>query len=132
MANLPYNKYRRVKTMNKCPYCKTDKINKNGKTLKGIQRYQCKECKKHFIDTHGTVYYGRKLDYELIDQVVKAHCEGNGIRALNRIFGTARDTVSDIIQKAGNHAQKVNAEIMQDLPCNELQLDEMWAFVKKT
>jgi transposase-like protein len=117
--------------MNKCPYCNTDKINRNGKTLKGVQRYQCKECKKHFIETIGTVYYGRHLLPDLIDKIIHTHCEGVGIRAAGRIHNVAKNTVSDILAKAGAYVKLVNDEIMTDLPCKELQLDEMWGFIKK-
>ncbi len=45
-----------------CPdYGKIDhgNIRKFGRTKKGIQRYQCKTCKRTFVETRGTVFYGR-------------------------------------------------------------------------
>lgn len=37
-----------------CHYCGGDKINKNGKTKQGRQRYICKECGKSFSDMTGS------------------------------------------------------------------------------
>jgi transposase-like protein len=46
----------------KCPdFGKVDQGNvvKFGHTAKGTQRYQCKICKKTFVENIGTVFYGR-------------------------------------------------------------------------
>lgn len=117
--------------MKNCPYCNTEKINKNGKTLKGVQRYQCKECKKHFIETIGTIYYGKHLTTNSIDKIIQAHCEGVGIRATGRLLDVSKNTVSKILVQAGTYVKHVHNEIMEDLPCEQLQLDEMWGFIKK-
>jgi transposase-like protein len=118
--------------MKKCPYCLSERIWNNGKDHKQVQKYKCKECKKNFLETHGTIYHGRHISPDKIDQVVHGHCEGLGIRAMSRLFKLSRDTVKDILEKAGKHVKKVNDEIVQNVPCKELQLDEMWGFIKKT
>ena len=118
--------------MNKCPHCQSSKIKKNGKSPKSIQKFFCNNCRKNFLETHGTVYSGRQLSCDLIDKLVHLHCEGVSIRAISRLEKVSRNTVSDILETAGNRAKAVNDIIMTDLPCKELQLDEMWGFVKKT
>jgi transposase-like protein len=118
--------------MKKCPHCLTENIWKNGVDRKGIQKYKCKKCKKNFLETHGTVYHGKHFSQDFIDQIVHACCEGLGNRAIARLFKISRNTVRDILEKAGVHIKKVNDEIIQNVPCKELQLDEMWGFIKKT
>lgn len=34
----------------KCPHCSSQKINKNGKTHYGKQNYQCKGCRRQFVE----------------------------------------------------------------------------------
>lgn len=118
--------------MNKCPHCQSKEIKKNGKTTKSIQKYYCNNCKKNFLDTHGTVYSGRHISYDQIDKVVNLHCEGVAIRAISRLEKISRNTISDILETAGKRAMLVNDEIMTELPCKEIQFDEMWGFIKKT
>ena len=46
-----------------CPHCGSIGVVKNG-TKDGRQRYKCKDCKKTFGDTFGTVLYKSKLSIE--------------------------------------------------------------------
>lgn len=118
--------------MKKCPHCESDKIKKNGIGRKGTQKYQCKECKKHFLETHGTIYHRRHLLPDKIDQIVHGNCEGLGQRQMSRLFKVARGTVRSLLEDAGQHIKQVNEKVVQNVPCNEIQLDEMWSYIKKT
>ena len=42
-----------------CPNCGSNDVRANGK-YKGVQRYQCKGCKKYFRDTNGKAVFGLK------------------------------------------------------------------------
>jgi len=46
-----------------CPHCGSISVVKNG-TRNGRQRYRCKDCRKTFGDTYGTVLYKSKLSIE--------------------------------------------------------------------
>jgi len=118
--------------MKKCPHCKSEKVIKNGPDRKGIQKYRCKECRKNFLETHGTIYHGRHLAADKIDQIVEGNCEGLGQRAMSKLFKVARGTVKSLLEEAGQQIKQVNEKIVQNVPSNELQLDEMWSFIKKT
>ena len=43
-----------------CPYCSSNKVYKKGK-YKGIQNYQCNDCKKYYRETTGTPLYRIQL-----------------------------------------------------------------------
>ncbi len=43
-----------------CPYCRSTKVYKRGKK-RGVQMYQCNECKKWYSETTGTPLYDIKL-----------------------------------------------------------------------
>ena len=118
--------------MMKCPQCKSEKTIKNGRTPnKRDQKYLCKSCKNNFLETAGTVYFGKHIDYSKIDQIVVSHCEGVGIRSMGRIFNVSPFTVSSIIKDAGSYAAEVNDSIVKGIEPTELQFDEMWTFVQK-
>ncbi len=43
-------------------------IKKSGLTAKGVQRYQCKTCRKTFTETFGTIFYGKRTpEHEILE-----------------------------------------------------------------
>lgn len=44
-----------------CRYCNDENIKKNGISKNGIQRYYCKDCKKEFTATTGTIFENHKI-----------------------------------------------------------------------
>jgi len=63
--------------------------------------------------------------------VLKALCEGNGIRAAARIFDINRKTGERILDQAAVHCQKVSEKLIKNYHLKECQMDELWSFVKK-
>ena len=55
--------------------------------------------------------------------------EGNSIRSTSRIADVARNTVTKLLVDAGAICGAYQAEVMRDLPCRLLEVDEIWAFV---
>jgi IS1 family transposase len=55
--------------------------------------------------------------------------EGNSMRATCRMTGMAKRTVERILREAGEHCAKIMAGRMVNLPCRQIQADEIWAFV---
>ncbi len=62
-------------------------------------------------------------------QVVAALVEGNSIRSTVRMTGAAKNTVTKLLVELGCACKTYNDEIMRNLPCQRLQVDEIWAFV---
>ena len=62
-------------------------------------------------------------------QVIRCLVEGNSIRATVRMTGVAKNTVTKLLVDLGT-ACSVHMDVtMRDLPCEQLQVDEIWAFV---
>ena len=61
--------------------------------------------------------------------VLKCLLEGNSIRSTSRIAGVARGTVARLLIDAGRVCWEYQADIMRDLPCRRVEVDEIWAFV---
>jgi hypothetical protein len=54
-------------------------------------------------------------------------CEGNSIRAITRLTGISKTTVTKLVVDAGAAAAWYQDRTFQNLPCKKLQIDEIWA-----
>jgi transposase-like protein len=106
-------------------------ITKKGFNQKGNQMYKCKTCGMRFPESKGTVFYNRHLTDEQIILICKLLVEKNGIRAIERIMEIHRDTISDIIEDLANHAREVTDFLITNVGLSQIEVDEMWSFVKK-
>ncbi len=63
--------------------------------------------------------------------VIAALAEGSSIRSIERITGIHRDTIMRLGVKVGQGCAKMLDLSMRNLPCNRLEMDEIWGFVGK-
>lgn len=63
--------------------------------------------------------------------VLSALVEGNSIRSTERMTGVHRDTIMRLPVRVGRACEKVLDERMRDLPCRNVQVDEIWCYVGK-
>jgi IS1 family transposase len=95
------------------------------------QLYLCRVCGKSFSETAGTPFYGLKTPTKTVCIALNELAEGLGVRAVARIHGVEHDTVLDWLRKAGQHCELLSAYMMQELELSQVQLDELWTFVRK-
>lgn len=62
---------------------------------------------------------------------ISALAEGSSIRSIERMTGVHRDTIMRLGVKVGQGCAKVMDGKMRNLPCNRLEMDEIWGFVGK-
>lgn len=70
-----------------------------------------------------------KLSTDKRSQVLRCLIEGSSIRSTERITGVAKSTILRYLAEAGEACSAFLDEKMQGLPCDTLQLDEVWSFV---
>lgn len=58
-------------------------------------------------------------------------CEGNSIRAIERMTGIHRDTIMRLGVRMGEACAKLQDEKMRNVQSAEIQIDEIWGFVGK-
>jgi len=92
--------------------------------------FKCNTCGMRFPETKGTIFYNRHLKEEQIIMVCKLLVEKNGVRAIERIMGIHRDTVSGVIEDLARHAREVTDLLIKNVGLTPIQVDEMWPFVK--
>lgn len=72
-----------------------------------------------------------KLKREKKEQVIGALVEGNSIRSAERMSGVHRDTIMRLLVRVGAGCERLLDETMRDLPCERVQVDEIWSYVGK-
>ncbi len=68
---------------------------------------------------------------ETFEQTVKCLGEGCGVRKTARILGLKPDTVNGVTERMGRHVERLLNHDLRDLWPNEVQVDELWSFVRK-
>lgn len=70
-----------------------------------------------------------RLSTEERIQIVSALIEGNSIRAISRMTGASKTTVTKLLSDLGLVCSIYMDRDMRNLSCQRLQADEIWAFV---
>jgi len=91
----------------------------------------CRICGKRFASTHDSALFGLHLSDATIRQIIHHAAEGVGVRATARLLELDKDTVNRVILRAGEHCADVLSGLLVSLKLTELQLDELWTFIKK-
>jgi IS1 family transposase len=63
--------------------------------------------------------------------VISALAEGSSIRSIERITGINRNTIMNLGVRVGRGCAALMDTSMRNLPCNRLEMDEIWGFVGK-
>ena len=69
-----------------------------------------------------------RLTEEKQKQVIAALIEGNSIRATCRMTGVAKNTVAKLLVGLGKACLEYQDKTFRNLPCKNIQCDEVWAF----
>ncbi len=104
-------------------------IRKFGHTPAGTQRYQCKTCRQTFVETIGTVFYGRHRSQETILECLAMLADRNSLAAIHRIKGVKEETVMAWLQLAAAHVEQIEALLLANYHLTRAQLDAMWTYV---
>lgn len=70
-----------------------------------------------------------KLSQQERARVLHLLCEGNSIRAVTRLTGISKTTVTKLVVDAGQAASWYQDRALRDLRCKRVQVDEIWGFV---
>ena len=104
-------------------------MRKNGKPPKGVQRYQCKTCKKTCGQTKGTLFYRCRHSQETIVEGLAMLGDRQRLAALHRIKGVKEETVGEWVERAAAHVQPFEEHIIRARKLNRVQLDALWSYV---
>ncbi len=89
----------------------------------------CIVCRGYFLETLGTLFYGKRTSVELIVRVLACLAEGLGIRGTARVFEVDPDTVLAWLVEAADQLQAFSRHVLHDVHVRQLQLDELFALL---
>src|ERR1700674_6078553 len=69
-----------------------------------------------------------KLDREARAKILHLLCEGSSIRAITRLTGASKNTVTKLLVDAGKACSEYQDQAFVSLPCKRVQVDELWTF----
>jgi IS1 family transposase len=70
-----------------------------------------------------------KLDAKARAQILHLLCEGSSIRAVTRLTGASKNTVTKLLVDAGRACTDYQDRAFRNLSCKRIQVDEIWSFV---
>jgi len=94
------------------------------------RQFYCRSCMGYFLETHGTLFHGKRVAVELMVRVLACLAEGLGIRATARVFEVDPNTVLQWLVEAAEHLQAFSASFLCDVHVRQLQLDELYAVLR--
>lgn len=94
-------------------------------------QFHCLGCNGYFLETHSTIFHGKRVADEQIVRVLACLAEGLGIRATARVFEAAPNTVLHWLVEAAEQLQAFAAYVLCDVHVNQLQLDELYAVLRE-
>ena len=83
--------------------------------------------KGYFLETHGTIFHGKRVAVDLIVRVIACLAEGLGIRGTARVFEVDPNTVLGWLVEAAEHLRAFAQYFLRDLHLTQVQLDELYA-----
>ena len=89
----------------------------------------CVACRRYFLETLGTLFYGKRTSVELIVRVIACLAEGLGIRGTARVFEVDPHTVLKWLVEAADHLRAFSQYFLHDVRVTQVQLDELYALL---
>jgi hypothetical protein len=94
------------------------------------RQFYCTACEGYFLETHGTIFHGKRVSVELIVRVIACLAEGLGIRGTARVFEVAPNTVLQWLVEAAEQLQAFSRYFLCDVHVSQVQLDELYAVLR--
>jgi hypothetical protein len=82
------------------------------------------------LETHGTLFHGKRLSVELLVRVLACWAEGLGRRATARVFAVDPDTVLQWLVAAAEQLQALTSYFLCDMHGTQRQLDALYAVIR--
>src|SRR5262245_4097594 len=93
------------------------------------RQLHCTACDGYFLETHGTLFHGKRVMPDLLVWAVGALAEGLGIRAVARVFEVDPNTVLHWLVEAADHLKVFSQYFLHDVRVTQVQLDELFALL---
>jgi IS1 family transposase len=93
------------------------------------RQLHCTACDGYLLETHGTLFHGKRVTPDLLVWAVGALAEGLGIRAVARVFEVDPNTVLHWLVEAADHLKVFSQYFLHDVWVTQVQRDELYALL---
>jgi transposase-like protein len=126
-----------------CPNAKCKQYGKKGlgnvvsngtyrtKSTGKARLFLCRTCGKAFSSRTGTAFFDLRSPRKKVLMGLRLLAEGLGLRSTSRVLEIKLDTIRRWLATAALHCEQVSDMLVQDLNLSQVQVDELWTFVKK-
>jgi hypothetical protein len=94
------------------------------------RQFHCLGCNGYFLETHGTIFHGKRVSVERIVRVLACLAEGLGIRATARVFEVDPNTVLEWLVEAAEQLWTFSRYFLCEVHVRQVQLDELYAVLR--
>src|SRR5262245_55304221 len=112
-----------------CPTCQSE-ARKFGRDRDGNQRFQCLACRKTFADRPARPLGDMRISLDKALVCLHHLVEGCSVRSTMRLTGTNRNTILDLLLLMGERCEKLLSGRIKNVPVLDIQVDEVWGFIK--
>src|SRR5215470_5595958 len=85
--------------------------------------FRCSACEQPFSETRDTVFFDLRTPEEKVIMALKM--------LLVKVALSDMGFVLEWLRRAAQQAEHINAHLLRDLPVTQVQLDEMWNFIRR-
>jgi transposase-like protein len=103
-------------------------LRRYGRTPGGVQRLQCKRCRRVFAASFGTPFYGIRNPERML-LVLSLLADRMSLRGIQRATRVKPDTTLGYLERAAAHVEVIEALLQRSHKVSRVQLDALWAFV---
>jgi IS1 family transposase/transposase-like protein len=101
-------------------------------TQSGKRRiFRCRTCEQPFSETRDTVFFDLRSPEEKVMMALKMLLVKVALSDIGFVLGVTEETVLEWLWRAAQKAHEVNVHLLRDLPVTQVQLDEMWNFIRR-
>lgn len=101
-------------------------------TASGKRRiFRCRQCATCFSETRETVFFDLRTPEEKVMMALKMLLVRVDLTSIAFVLGVTEETVLEWLTRAAAKAAEINLHLLRDLPVTQVQLDEMWNFIRR-
>jgi IS1 family transposase/transposase-like protein len=101
-------------------------------TQSGKRRiFCCSKCARPFSETRDTVFFDLRTPEEKVMMALKMLLVKVALSDISFVLGVTEETVLEWLRRAAQKAHEINVHLLRDLPVTQVQLDEMWNFIRR-
>jgi IS1 family transposase/transposase-like protein len=101
-------------------------------TRSGKRRiFRCSACEQPFSETRDTVFFDLRSPEEKVMMALKMLLVKVALSDIGFVLGVTEETVLEWLRRAAQKAHEINTYLLRDLPVTQVQLDEMWNFIRR-